>query len=199
MALRDAVDYVLRFEIPGDFVECGVWRGGSMMAVARTLTARGAANRHLHLFDTFEGMSEPTNADVDFHGSSASALLNSAEKSSSIWVYSPLEDVERNIKLTNYPSNLVHFVKGKVEDTIPANAPDQIALLRLDTDFYESTYHELVHLFPRLSPGGVLIIDDYGHWQGARQAVDQYFSENMLRPFLHRVDYTARVVVKSGR
>jgi O-methyltransferase len=88
------------------------------------------------------------------------------------------------------------LVKGKVEDTVPKNAPEKIALLRLDTDWYESTRHELVHLFPRLVPGGVLIIDDYGHWQGARKAVDEYIAGNQVKILLNRVDYTGRIGVK---
>jgi hypothetical protein len=98
---------------------------------------------------------------------------------------------------TGYDARHIAYVKGKVEETLPQDAPDQIALLRLDTDWYESTYHELVHLYPRLAVGGVLIIDDYGHWQGARRAVDQYISENKLKLLLNRVDYTARICVKS--
>jgi O-methyltransferase len=90
----------------------------------------------------------------------------------------------------------VRLVKGKVEDTVPKNAPEKIALLRLDTDWYESTRRELVHLFPRLVPGGVLIIDDYGHWQGARKAVDEYIAGNQVKILLNRVDYTGRIGVK---
>ena len=90
----------------------------------------------------------------------------------------------------------VRLVKGKVEDTVPKNAPEKIALLRLDTDWYESTRRGLVHLFPRLVPGGVLIIDDYGHWQGARKAVDEYIAGNQVKILLNRVDYTGRIGVK---
>ena len=78
----------------------------------------------------------------------------------------------------------------------PAASPPSIALLRLDTDWYESTYHELVHLYPRLSVGGILIIDDYGYWQGARRAVDRYFAEQGTRVFLSRIDETGRLAVK---
>lgn len=88
------------------------------------------------------------------------------------------------------------FVKGKVEDTVPEKAPDRISLLRLDTDWYESTYHGLLHLYPRLSVGGVLIIDDYGHWAGAKKAVDQYLNENHLKLLLNRIDDTGRIGVK---
>ena len=97
---------------------------------------------------------------------------------------------------TGYDQGLVHLVKGRVEETIPEHAPDSIAFLRLDTDWYESTKHELEHLFPRLSRHGVLIVDDYGHWKGARKAVDEYFAENKIKILLSRVDYTGRVAVK---
>ena len=83
-----------------------------------------------------------------------------------------------------------------MEQTIPATVPERIALLRLDTDWFDSTYHELVHLYPRLVPGGVLIIDDYGHWQGCRQAVDQYLAENNIHLLLNRIDYTGRMAIK---
>jgi len=104
--------------------------------------------------------------------------------------------VQANLGRTGYPAERIHYVKGKVEETIPATLPSRIALLRLDTDWYESTRHELQHLYPLLSTHGVLIIDDYGHWQGARQAVDEYFAASAEPVFLHRVDYTARLVVK---
>jgi hypothetical protein len=90
----------------------------------------------------------------------------------------------------------VRFVKGLVEDTLPSSAPESIALLRLDTDWYESTRHELIHLFPRLVSGGVLILDDYGHWQGARKALDEYFEEHGVKMLLNRIDYSARIGVK---
>jgi hypothetical protein len=95
-----------------------------------------------------------------------------------------------------YPEEKVHFVQGPVEETLPEHAPAEIALLRLDTDWYASTKHELVHLYPRLAPGGVLIIDDYAYWRGARQAVDEYVNENELPLLLVRIDHGARVAVK---
>jgi hypothetical protein len=97
-----------------------------------------------------------------------------------------------------YPKEKLHYVQGKVEDTIPGAAPGQIALLRLDTDWYESTHHELIHLYPRLSAGGVLIVDDYGHWQGSRRAVDEWIAQTGARILLNRIDYTGRVAVKVG-
>src|SRR5690606_23062787 len=100
------------------------------------------------------------------------------------------------MSLSAYPAGNIRYVAGKVEDTIPAVIPDKIAILRLDTDWYSSTKHELVHLFPKLSNGGILIIDDYGHWEGARKAVDEYFEETGTRIYLSRIDETGRVAVK---
>lgn len=99
---------------------------------------------------------------------------------------------------TGYPPERIHLVPGRVEDTVPAQAPERIALLRLDTDWYASTKHELDHLYPRLSDGGVLIVDDYGHFEGARRAVDDYLAEQAEPLLLNRIDYTGRIAVKPG-
>ena len=195
-SLCRSVEYVVRHDIPGDIVECGVWKGGSMMAIAHTL-ARLGVTRRLHLFDTFKGMSEPTDADKSINGQLAADALATEDKNTSLnWAFSPLDEVKGHLRETGYDPSQVVFVKGKVEVTIPDQAPDQIALLRLDTDWYESTYHELVYLYPRLSVGGVMIVDDYGHWEGARKAVDQYLAENNLKLLLNRIDYTGRIAVK---
>lgn len=193
--LCEAVRYIDRAGISGDFVECGVWRGGSMMAIAKMCKRLGDTDRQLHLFDTFEGMSKPTDADVSIHGESADDLLatQSMEDASSVWCVSGLDEVKSNMATTNYPSTKVHYHIGKVEETVPREAPAKIALLRLDTDWYESTRHEMEHLFPRLVDGGVLIVDDYGHWEGARRAVDEYLEEHSIGMMLHRLDYTGRL------
>ncbi len=196
-ALRRSVEYIVKWSIPGDIVECGVWKGGSMMAVALTLIELGATDRKLYLFDTFEGMSSPTAVDRDSSGEAAVDLLQRADKKTSkVWGYCPLDAVRRAMHDTGYDDDKVLFVKGKAEETIPNYAPKEIAILRLDTDWYESTYHELKHLYPRLSVGGVLIIDDYGHWEGAKRAVDEYIDQQNLRLLLHRIDYTGRICVK---
>ena len=197
-SLIQSVRYVCRAEIPGSVVECGVWRGGSMMAVALTLLGMGRDDVDLYLLDTYEGMVAPTEHDVDFRGQTAVAKLNSKRtKSSEIWAYAPLEDVRQNLEQTGYDMSRVHFIKGPVEQTLPDLAPEEIALLRLDTDWYASTRHELVHLYPRLARKGVLILDDYGHWQGARKAFDEYVEENEVHLLLTRIDATARVAVKT--
>lgn len=197
-ALCEAVTYVVNNQIPGDMVECGVWRGGSMMAVAYMLLFLNDHSRHLHLFDTFEGMTEPSENDISLYGDIASELLKNSQKEdqNSVWCYAPLESVEAAMLSVGYNAEKIHFVKGKVEDTIPEQAPETIALLRLDTDWYESTHHELNHLFPRLSPGGVIIIDDYGHWRGARKAVDEYIKTEKIKILLNRIDNTGRIGVK---
>ncbi|PJJ83771.1 TylF/MycF/NovP-related O-methyltransferase [Mucilaginibacter auburnensis] len=197
-SLVNAVNYLIKNNIEGDFVECGVWRGGSTMAAIDTLMKAGDKSRTVYLYDTFEGMSEPTEHDKELSGHAADALLQSSEKedATSVWCYSALEEVQNNVGSLNYPADKVHYVKGKVEDTIPQTLPGKIALLRLDTDWYESTKHELEHLYPLLVPGGVIIIDDYGHWEGARKAVDEYIAAHKLPLLLNRIDYTGRIGIK---
>lgn len=187
-ALYKAVEYVVGSKIPGDIVECGVWKGGSMMCAALSLIRARDTSRTLFLYDTFEGMTCPETVDVDYQGTIAAnyAGLNTAAAS--------LETVTSNMETTGYPCDRIRYVKGDVQKTIPEIIPDKIAILRLDTDWYASTLHELTALFPRLSVGGVLIIDDYGHWQGARRAVDEFFSGGRI--LLNRIDYTGRIGVK---
>ncbi len=198
-AVCEAARYIEKNSIPGAVVECGVWRGGSMMAVAKTLLAIKGAERELFLFDTFDGMSVPDENDISLVGERASELSEQHTKSEAdlFWCYAPLDAVKQAILSTGYPKERIRFVKGRVEETLPREAPEKIALLRLDTDWYESTRHELETLYPRLVRGGVLILDDYGHWQGARKAVDEYVEKNNLKLFLSRTDYTGRVAIKT--
>ncbi|MDJ1468594.1 TylF/MycF/NovP-related O-methyltransferase [Cytophagaceae bacterium DM2B3-1] len=196
-AAYKATEYIISQNITGAIVECGVWKGGSTMVMIYTLLARGITNRQIYLYDTFEGMSEPTTKDKTIDGESAFGTWKDSQTTQeNTWCYSPLDEVQKNILGTGYSPDNIKFVKGKVEDTIPGVIPDQVALLRLDTDWYDSTYHELLHLFPILSKNGVLIIDDYGHWQGAREAVDSYFKEKNVTMLLNRIDYTGRVGIK---
>jgi hypothetical protein len=197
-ALWGAVGHVIDRGLRGAFVECGVWRGGSAMLMAHALLAAGCPARELWLYDTFAGMPQPSEGDVDFTGVSASERLAQAagNRDDLVVAHASLQEVQANLAGTGYPAKHVTFVPGRVEDTIPSQAPPDIALLRLDTDWEASTYHELEHLWPRLTPGGVLLIDDYGHWSGARRAVDRYFAGRQDAPFLVRVDYTARIAVR---
>jgi O-methyltransferase len=196
--LIESVHYITRQNIPGSVVECGVWRGGSMMAAALSLIQLNSTERDLYLFDTFEGMPRPTEEDVHHSGTPAIQQFEKLQTGddSSEECAAPLDDVKNTMSLTGYNPTKIHYIQGKVEDTIPAQAPGSIALLRLDTDWYASTKHELEHLYPLLSPNGVLIIDDYGDWQGARKATDEYIAKHAPSLFLNRIDYTGRVALK---
>ena len=196
-ALYQAVGYVVARGIPGSFVECGVWRGGSSMLAAMTLLESGNRNRDLYLYDTFAGMSAPSDKDVTVSGEKAGTIWRPRLGAGWGADGTSLDEVKESLYSTGYPRDQITFVKGKVEDTLPGTAPPKIAILRLDTDWYESTYHELCHLFPLVSPGGVLIIDDYGYWLGARDAVDQYLSEQHVDMLLNRIDLTGRMGIRT--
>lgn len=197
-SLINSVHYIFNNRVDGAIVECGVWKGGSMMAVAKTLRGLSDIQRDLYLFDTFEGMSPPTDKDVAHFNVDAQTLLDSEDKGKreAYVCYASLEEVKANLYSIGYPQNRLKFVQGKVEDTLPNQAPERIALLRLDTDWYESTRHELEHLFPRLVPGGVIIIDDYGYWKGCKQATDEYIQNNKIPLLLNRIDSTGRIGIK---
>ena len=164
-----------------------------MMAVAKTLMLLGQTDRDLFLFDTFAGMPEPSSRD----GVSKQVYQQKKRQDAdNAWCYASIGTVKENLYRTGYPAERIHFVQGAVEDTLPSAAPDSISLLRLDTDWYESSLHELVHLYPRLTHGGILILDDYGHWESCKRAVDEYFESGGDPFFLARIDYTARIGVK---
>jgi O-methyltransferase len=199
-ALYQAVRHVARHGIGGDLVECGVWKGGSAMLCALALREMGETARDLYLYDTYGGMAEPDERDVSYAGEAAREQWEQSRRGEvTDWCFSPLEEVRANLLGTGYPAERLHFVKGRVEDTIPATAPDRVALLRLDTDWYESTRHELEHLYPLVAPGGVVIIDDYGYWRGAREATDEYLDRTSEPLLLGRIDFTGRISVKPGR
>ena len=165
VALCQGIAYLENHQIPGAIVECGVRKGGSMMASALALLALESTQRQLYLYDTFNES------------------------------YT-LQDVKQALMQTRYPWEKILFVPGRVEETIPTQVPEKIALLRLDTDGYKSTYHELEHLYPCLSEGGILIVDDYGHWQGAKKAVDEFFREQGIEAELRTIDSSARLLLK---
>lgn len=193
--LVKAIAYVSARKVPGDFVECGVWRGGSSMAAALAFKAAGDIRR-LWLYDTFEGMPAPTERDrKNLSGLDASReFRRRTDGEFSDWCRASLEDVQANLGSTGYTD--VEYIQGKVENTLPHHKPERISVLRLDTDWYDSTKIELQELWPRLSTGGVLILDDYGCWSGAKQAADEFFASQP--PILmNRLDSDGRLILKT--
>ncbi len=183
-AMTDALRMIDEKKIEGDIVECGVWRGGHII-LARMVSP----DRRCWLYDTFEGMTQPGPYDMKVSGKKPPPGKALSKK----WTMASLEEVTYNLRCAGVlDSYLTQFVVGDVLKTLDKieNLPDKIALLRLDTDWYESTKKELEILWPRLVSGGILIIDDYGHWLGARKAVDEYLcaaDRQRLKP----IDYTA--------
>ena len=171
-----------------------------MMLAANALAKCGDTNRDIYLFDTFEGMSDPGSEDISsVDQKTARDLLAQSDRlqGNNVWCYSSLEEVKANLKKTAYPEDNIFYRKGKVEETLPDPALQKISLLRLDTDWYESTKHELENLYDKLQVGGILIIDDYGHWSGSRKAVDEFFRNKRLNLFFNRMDYTGRLAIKT--
>lgn len=207
LALFRATRYIVERRIPGVFVECGLWKGGSVMIAMRTLQLLGAATRRFILFDTFDGMTAPGAVDEDYRGRHASDLMQGIggeDEAVMVRARASLAEVHANLAMIGYDVQKIRLIQGDVCHSIPKANIASIALLRLDTDFYDSTYVELTHLYPRLNHEGVLIVDDYGHWVGARKAVEDYFADagpaprpRPPRPFFHWIDYTGRIAVRS--
>mgnify|MGYP003345076812 CR=1 FL=1 len=199
-SLYKAVQYIVKKGVQGDFVECGVWKGGAAMMMAKTLLSMGVRDRKIYLYDTYEGMTMPTAEDKSIvRGAQPVMDIWNREKANdhNNWCYGPLEGVKSVMESTGYPSENIVYVKGPVEETLPKVMPGNIALLRLDTDWYSSTKHEMEHLFPSLVQNGVLILDDYGYWAGARQAADEYLAQHNIALFLHRDDYSGATGIRN--
>ena len=190
-SLIKAFEYIHKFKIAGDFVECGVYTGGNIM-ILKKLIEKNNLNKKIYAYDTFEGMTNPTSSDIKIDGTVASEKILKKKN----WSSCSLEKVKENFAEMNLELNNIQFVKGKVEETLKndENLPNKISILRLDTDFYESTKIELKYLYPLLVEGGILIIDDYGSWLGSKKATDEYFSEKKI--FMHFIDHSARMIIK---
>ncbi|WP_188221564.1 TylF/MycF/NovP-related O-methyltransferase [Flavobacterium pokkalii] len=198
VSLIHAVKYIDVNNIEGDIVECGVWRGGSIGTCILALNKINRRDKKIWLFDTFEGMNKPTEVDLDINGNLACERMDKENVETSwLWAKAEIDIVKENINRYNYPLQNINFIEGVVEKTLLLdNLPEKISLLRLDTDWYESTKIELEILYPKLVSGGILIIDDYGHWEGCKKAVDEFFEKLEFKPFLHRIDYTGRLIIK---
>ena len=197
-AIIQSLKHIKRNNIEGDLVECGVWKGGNLILFKKMLEKLNL-DKKIFAFDTFQGMPEPGKEDFDLKNNNAGNIYENYKKKDIKWCFSNLNEVKTNIgkHFEDYEKNF-NFIEGKVEETlvIEKNLPQKISLLRLDTDFYESTKKELEILYPRLNKGGVLIIDDYGHWKGSKKAVDEYFDLKQNFLWFHRIDYASRLYIK---
>jgi O-methyltransferase len=196
-----ACKYIAMNKIPGDFVECGVYKGGNALIAAKIFDLY-KINKKVYLFDTFTGMTKPGEHDLRTSDKSPSLTkyLSLQQKDHTDWAYAPIEEVKENFRKIGLLKDNVVFCKGKVESTLDqvSNIPKAISFLRLDTDWYESTKKELEVLYNKLVSGGILVIDDYGHFDGAKKAVDEYFEKHSPPPFLSLIDNSARIGVKVG-
>ena len=197
-AIIQSLKHIKKNDIKGDIVECGVWRGGNLILFKKIIDTL-YLEKKIFAFDTFQGMPEPSKEDLDLKDIDAEKIYQNYKDKDLKWCFSDIDEVKNNIsKFFKDYNKSFNFIKGKVEDTLmyEDNLPQTISLLRLDTDFYESTKKELEILYPRLNKGGVLIIDDYGHWKGSKKAVDEYFKLDNNFLWFHRIDYASRLLIK---
>ena len=188
----DAIRYILENNIEGAIVECGVYAGNFELIWINELQKTNSV-RDMYLYDTFEGLVEPSEHDY----TSGTAILYYMDKDTVLnhwknqqigdktngWCYCPLEQVKEKLNSTGYPQDKLHYIVGDVMETlkIPSNIPEKIAILRLDTDWYESSKYELEQMYDNVVPGGVIIFDDYYHWNGQRKATDEFFASRNLQ------------------
>lgn len=187
--LWDICSQLLKENVPGSFVECGVWKGGSA-GIMGLVSKRTAANRTLHLFDSFEGLPEPTIEDgaiaAEYSGGRTSGALVSVNE-----CRAGLSEAQgflvQKLKLD---TSMLKFHVGWFQDTVPeaAETLGPIAVLRLDGDWYESTKVCLEHLYPLVSPGGVIILDDFQFWQGCATAVNEFRSKFSIVAPITQID-----------
>tara|TARA_B110001450_G_scaffold242476_1_gene252838 strand:- start:55 stop:813 length:759 start_codon:yes stop_codon:yes gene_type:complete len=191
--LIKSIHYINKKNLVGDIVECGIWRGGNLFLAKKIQDQYSRTiKRKLYGFDTFEGMPEPSIYD----GKKTNEIYQNFKMKNEPWTKASLDDVKNSSKELFSDTGDFNFIKGMVEDTLKnkKNLPNKIALLRLDTDFYESTKIELDILYPLLVDRGILIIDDYGDFPGCRKAVDEYFADKSV--LMISVDKSCRIITK---
>lgn len=192
--LYNSLEYIRENNIDGDIIECGVWKGGNILGIIEYLNYHNM-NKKVWLFDTFNGMTEPEDCDIDIENNKAKDMMDVPI----VFAFSPIDDVKDVLSKSKYNKDLIEYVIGDVSETLLNidNIPEKISLLRLDTDWYKSTKDELIHLYPKLVDKGVLIVDDYGHWSGSRQAVDEFFKYENIS--IHEIDYTGIKIIKNEK
>lgn len=204
----EAVDYIIQNNIEGVFVECGVYEGYFQETWINTLKKTNSI-RDIYLYDTFTGLVEPgeydytckdtklCNWDKDkTHKYWSENIINDKVNN---WCYAPLEKVKYKLYLTGYPQNYLHYVVGDVMETLKdkTTIPEKIAMLRLDTDWYESSKYELEQMYDNVVTGGLIIFDDYYHWDGQRRATDEFFlSRNISYNFVDIGNSKSAAIIK---
>lgn len=189
--LYNALEKIRLNNILGDLIEVGVWKGGNILGIIEYLNYYSMTDRSVWLYDTFAGMTKPSEKDCtnEFNkecsmnkDDTLSFWERHNNKNVNNWCYCSLDDVKKTLSKSNFPNNNIKYIVGDVCVTLKdkTNIPEKISLLRLDTDWYESTKIELEYMYPKLSNGGVLIVDDYGYWNGSKKAVDEYFENKNI-------------------
>lgn len=187
--VRECVETVLAERIPGDLIEAGCWRGGAAIMMRGTLKAHDVDDRIVWAADSFAGLPKP---DAESFPADATDLGYTADH-----LKVPIEEVRNNFFRYGLYDNQVRFLEGWFRDTLPTVADQRWAVVRLDGDLYESTMDGLVNLYPRLSPGGFLIVDDYG-WPNCREAVNDFRREHGITEQVERIDWAGAFWRKRG-
>jgi hypothetical protein len=203
-----AVRYILDNNIEGDLVECGVDNGNFERIWIGELMKHNAT-RHIHLYDTFGGLTEPSQYDYTCKNATIYKMNNDEvyntwkkqiiNDTTNGWCFTPLEKVQQSLNSTGYPQEYLHYVVGDVMETLKdtSKIPEKIAILRLDTDWYESSKYELEQMYNNVVTGGIIIFDDYYHWDGQRRATDEYFkSINMQYDFVNIGNAKTAAIIK---
>lgn len=197
--VHELVESVLAESVPGDLVEAGVWRGGAAILMRGILVAHGVEDRLVWACDSFRGLPEP---DVDQYPVDESLKLDPGakrERSMKSVLAVSLDEVKANFEHYGLLDDGVRFLEGWFSDTLPTAPIEQIAVLRVDADLYESTMDALVHLEPKVSPGGYVIIDDYNGLEACQQAVDAYRAQHGIEDPIVEIDWTGVWWRKSPR
>jgi len=206
----DAVNYILKNNIDGVIIECGVDSGNFEYIWINELMKNNAI-RDIFLYDTFSGLVEPsendfTCEDATIYKMDKEEVYNTwknqiIDDKTNGWCYTPLEIVKNKLNSTGYPNDKLHYIVGDVMETLKekTNIPEKIAILRLDTDWYESSKYELEQMYDNVVIGGVIIFDDYYHWNGQRKATDDFFkSINIEYEFVKLDAKTAAIIKKNN-